>query len=243
MRLTDLLIRSLKAPKKGQKTFFDDALPGFGVRVSLGGTKSFIVMYGKERRLRTIGRYPDVALAYARKKAKQVHGEAFSGRAGTSSTVSFAEARERFLEDSRARTKPSTIYEYHRLLHKHFPLVKPLAAVSRQDIMEIVTALRDKASLEQHAFVAIRTMMNWCLRHGLVEASPVPPLRFKTLSQTRILTDEELKAVWYRAAEIGYPYGSIVQLLVLTGQRRGEIAGLRRSWIKDDEVVFPQGFT
>jgi integrase len=42
---------------------------------------------------------------------------------------------------------------------------------------------------------------------------------------------------------VGYPYGTIVKLLILTGQRRGEIAGLRRSWITDDAITFPQGFT
>ena len=46
MRLTDLSIRKLRAPDSGQKTYFDDALPGFGIRVSQGGTKSYVVMYG-----------------------------------------------------------------------------------------------------------------------------------------------------------------------------------------------------
>ena len=70
MRLTDLAIQKLPAPDAGQKTYFDDALGGFGVRVSQGGTKSFIVMYGKQRRLHTIGRYPSKTLKEARTEAK-----------------------------------------------------------------------------------------------------------------------------------------------------------------------------
>jgi len=58
MRLTDLQIKRLQPPEQGQRTVFDEALPGFGVRISQGGSKSFIVMYGKKRRLKTIGRYP-----------------------------------------------------------------------------------------------------------------------------------------------------------------------------------------
>jgi len=50
MRLTDLQIKKLPVPSSGQKTFDDAALPGFGVRVSQGGSKSFVVMYGEKRR-------------------------------------------------------------------------------------------------------------------------------------------------------------------------------------------------
>ena len=45
MRLTDLQIQRLKAPAKGQKTYFDDLQKGFGVRVSVGGSKTFVLMY------------------------------------------------------------------------------------------------------------------------------------------------------------------------------------------------------
>lgn len=245
MRLTDLLIKKLKAPDTGQKTHFDDALRGFGVRVSQGGSKSFVVMYGKKRQLKTLGRYPDLSLAEARKEAKRIQGEVLSLPIGidTILKLTFDEARDRFLNDSRSRTKPKTFSEYERILRKHFEFEKQLADVSRQDVMKAISALSDKPSVEQHTFVAIRTMMNWCVRHGLLTASPVPPLRFKTESRTRILTDDELCAVWNRAEEVGYPYGGIVQLLILTGQRRGEIAGLRRSWIDGDEIIFPKGFT
>ena len=111
MRLTDLLIKSLKAPEAGQKSFFDDTLPGFGVRVSQGGSKSFIVMYGERRKLRTLGRYPDITLADARKLAKLVQGEMLSQppeTANTPAALLFEAARDRFLDDCRLRTKPST---------------------------------------------------------------------------------------------------------------------------------------
>lgn len=84
--------------------------------------------------------------------------------------------------------------------------------------------------------------MNWCVRHGLLETSPVPALQFSTKSRSRILTDQELRTVWHRAVEEGYPYGTIVQLLILTGQRRGEIVGLQRNWIGKDTISFPAGF-
>ena len=243
MRLTDLLIKTLKVPETGQRTYFDDALGGFGVRVSQGGAKSFVVMHGKRRALKTLGRYPDITLAEARKKAKLVQGEAEEPLLPGRPALTFSDARGRFIEDTKARAKARTVEEYERLLKRHFPYAKQLADITRKDIVEQVTKLRDVPSIEQHAFVAIRTMMNWCVRHGYLDTSPVPQLRFTSQSRTRVLTDEELRIVWSRAVETGYPYGTIVQLLILTGQRRGEIAGLRRSWIIGDAITFPAGFT
>ncbi len=245
MRLTDLLIRKTGSPERGQKTYFDDALPGFGLRVSQGGTKSFVVIYGRQRRLKTLGRYPVLGLADARKQAKKLLGDVaiMDPAAVHVPKVSFAVATERFLADCEIRNKPRTVEEYRRLLRRHFDIGKAIGDVKRADIMRRVEAIKDAPAERQHAFVAIRTMMNWCLKHGLIEASPVPKLTFSTTSRSRVLSDAELKMVWQRAEEFGYPYGQIVQLLILTGQRRGEIAALRKSWIEDDLIVFPVGFT
>lgn len=84
--------------------------------------------------------------------------------------------------------------------------------------------------------------MNWALKHGLIDSSPVPALRYSAPSRSRFLTDAELALVWARALDVGYPFGTMVQLLILTGQRRGEIAALRRSWIEGDHILFPEGF-
>ena len=245
MSLTDLQIRKLKAPEKGQKTYFDKALSGFGVRVSQGGTKTFIVLCGKERKRHSLGRYPELSLSEARNLAKRTQADFALDRipsAGGAPAISFADARERFLTDCEARTKPRTVEEYRRLLHRHFQFNQDLSALTRTGIVEAIEGLRKTPSEQKHAFVAIRTFMNWCLKRGLIEVSPVPPLTFKTEARNRVLSDKELSAIWCRAEEYGYPYGRIVQLLVLTGQRRGEIAGLRRSWIAEDEIVYPVGF-
>ena len=246
MRLTDLQIKKLKAPAKGQKTYFDEGLRGFGVRVSQGGTKSFVVMYGKERRLRTIGRYPGMRLADARTLAKRTQSDIaldLHSPGETFPTVCFDDARAKFLADCDTRTKTRTVEEYRRLLHRHFHFEKNLRELSRSDIMDALEPLRRTPSEQKHAFVAIRTMMNWCRKRGYIENSPVPPLSFSSRPRSRVLTDAELTAVWHRAEAYGYPYGRIVQLLILTGQRRGEIAALRRSWIENGEVTFPLGFT
>lgn len=245
MSLTDLQIKRLKAPDKGQKTYYDSALPGFGVRVSQGGTKTFVVLYGKDRRRRSLGHYPDLSLSEARLLAKQAQVDITLDEQHPKQQllkVSFDAARAKFLSDCEGRTKPRTVDEYRRLLHRHFDFKQDIGDLSRHDIASVIEGIKMKPSEQHHAFVAVRTMMNWCVKRGLLDLSPVPPMTFRTRPRERILSNRELALVWNRAEGFGYPYGSIVQLLVLTGQRKGEVVGLRRSWIADDRIVYPSEF-
>jgi hypothetical protein len=80
MRITDLSIKALKPPVKGEKIHYDETLPGFGVRVSEGGTKSFILTHGKLRRRETIGRVGILTLKTARQAAKERLAEYVLGK-------------------------------------------------------------------------------------------------------------------------------------------------------------------
>lgn len=243
IRLTDLAIRKLPLSEKGQLTHWDLATPGFGVRCSTR-SKSFVVMYGEKRRLRTIGRYPELSLSEARRAARRFLATA-DDRADASGApaLSFAEARDRFLEHCEGHNKPRTVQTYRRLLNRHFAFKKDLEEIERADVTRMLSKLSATPGEQQHAYVALRTMLNWCVAVGFLENSPMPRVRQKTTSRDRVLTDEELAAVYRRAKETPFPYGPIVELLILTGQRRGEVVGMRRSWIEDGVLTFPTGFT
>ncbi|WP_370276610.1 tyrosine-type recombinase/integrase [Roseovarius indicus] len=244
MSLTDAQIKRLKAPEKGQKTYYDEAVRGFGVRVSQGGTKTFVVLYGRERRRKSIGRYPDMSLSEARARAKRLQAEFAleSPHEHVRPRLKFDDARRLFLDDSEGRNKPRTVEEYRRLLHRHFQFDLPLSEVNRHKLLQVLDKLKSTPSEQKHAFVAIRTMMNWCWKRGYIDASPVPPLTFPSAQRNRVLRDDELCKVWRRADGYGYPFGMIVQLLILTGQRRSEITNIRRSWIDGDTVTFPSEY-
>ena len=80
-------------------------------------------------------------------------------------------------------------------------------------------------------------MFSWAAGRGIVRVSPLTGLRRKDLKYTsrdRFLSMEELGRVWDAAGEMGYPFGDMYRLLILTGQRRAEIAGLRRDWLDAD---------
>ena len=243
LRLTDIAVRKLSFPERGQVTYWDESTPGFGIRCSQK-SKSFVVMFGDRRRLKTVGRYPALSLAEARKAARRILVEVKDAPASAElPSVSFGEAKEAFLRDCAARNKPRTVSDYTRLLNRHFTFKTDIRAITRQQIMKVVSSLSRTPSEQTHAYVAIRVMMNWCVKHGYLDHSPVPSMTRTTSSRDRILSESELRAVYQRSLEYPYPFGPIVQLMILTGQRRSEIAALRRSWIDEDTVVFPQGFT
>lgn len=200
-------------------------------------------MFGEKRRLKTLGRYPPLSLSDARKEARRFLAQVIDGPTVTDiPAVTFAEAKSEFLKDCSARNKPRTVADYTRLLNRHFNFRSDILLLSRQQIMRVVSSLSGTPSEQAHAYVAVRTMMNWCVRHGYIEHSPVPSMSYRTSSRNRILTEAEMKAVYLRSQEYPYPFGPIVQLAILTGQRRGEVVELRRSWITNDAVVFPEGF-
>jgi integrase len=243
VRLTDIAVRRLASPNRGQVTYWDEATPGFGVRCS-SKSKSFVVMFGEKRRLKTLGRYPSLSLSDARKEARQFLAQVLDGpMVADIPVITFGVARDEFLRDCAARNKPRTVADYTRLLNRHFKFKADIRSLSRQQIMKIVSSLSGTPYEQAHAYVAIRTMMNWCVRHGYIDRSAVPSMSYRTKSRNRILTEVELKAVYRHSTNHPYPYGPIVQLAILTGQRRGEIVAMRRSWIADDTMVFPEGFT
>lgn len=242
-QLTDLMVKKLPFAETGQKTYWDVSTPGFGVRCSKR-SKSFVVMYGPKRLLKTLGRYPGVSLADARKHAKRFQIEFVDQpEVVKKECMSFANAKEAFLAECVTKNRPRTVYDYTRILNRHFKFQKNVNEIDRREIMKVLGRLSSTPSEKSHAYVVIRIMMNWCVRQGLIEHNPVPVMKQHCKSRDRVLSNKELVEVFKHADEIGYPYGTIVQLLILTGQRRGEIAGLRRSWIGGDEIVFPASHT
>lgn len=107
MRLTDISIRALEAPVKGAVIFYDDTLSGFGVRVSEGGTKSFILTHGPRRERETLGRFGVVTLHEARGEAKRRLAEYTLGKERPR-TASWDDAVKEYLEEVAAKRKPHT---------------------------------------------------------------------------------------------------------------------------------------
>lgn len=242
--LNDLIIRNLPIPGAGAAQHPDGRIPGFGVRVTANGAKTFYLKFrhrGQYGRL-NLGRYPVTTLQKARTKAHAALVELAEGRdprgetSGREAAQTFPAALDAFLETyCRRHNRPSTAAETERLLRTYFLTGwqrRALADIGKSDVIAALEPVmkRGAPSAARHAFAAVRKFFNWCAEHGLIEQSPCTAMKppAKAANRDRVLTDRELAAIWAAADGEGYPFGVIARLLILTGQRRGEVCGM--SW-------------
>jgi integrase len=253
--------RKPSAPK--QEDHWDGKEPAFGVRVSYSGTRTFIVMLsimvgGKRKLTRvTVGRYDregrhGLTLAQAREKAREFKKIAKKGddprneqreherNLIAESVNTFASVRDSFLDSHRANIRSSTAAEYERLLKKncaHFDNL-PIAKISRQDIRAILSFYRKagKPYAANRTFAALRVLFSWAVDEEILDASPADGIgknaKGKEKVRNRVLSNKEI-SVWWRALDAAGTFAPMFKLLLLTGQRRGEVAGMRRSELSD----------
>ena len=79
--------------------------------------------------------------------------------------------------------------------------------------------------------VHIKRMFTWAIGRGMIDASPAAHIEAPSpkAERERTLTASELQAVWHGAAQLGWPFRPVVQLLMLTAQREGEVTTMRWS--------------
>jgi integrase len=95
-----------------------------------------------------------------------------------------------------------------------------------------------KAQSERdHVLVAAKVFFNWCIKRRYISENPAFGLSaHKSSTRARVLSNDELRLIWHAGEGT---HGTIVKLLILTGQRRGEIAALRTEFIKADVCTLP----
>lgn len=246
LHLTELAARALK-PKPGKQfKAWDTTTPGFGVLIG-ERSKSWIVMNGARRALKVIGHFPDVSLSAARAEAKRILA------AGSLAHVAarifrFDEAFGEFLAEVEQRNRATTLRDYRRLIGKHFDFAAtPLPDITPHDVLRRLDRMKETPSEQRHALVALKVFMSWCERRFYLTTSPCSRSQAPGAATTRerVLTDAELATVLLVARKTPYLFGPIVELLILTGQRRGEIAALRWEWIDDEAktITLPSSIT
>lgn len=190
MKLTDLSLRKLKHPETGQKTYFDGSLPGFGVRVSQK-SKSFVVVYGKQRNTKTLGRFSErgLSLADARKLAKLFLANQPEHRNPTR----YPDAVGMFLEDCENRNRPETIRQYRHYL-KAFDWKKKVGDITRVRIQNHLKAYKDHPYAYFHGLTSLKVFFNWCIRQEIIDKNPIAGERIvHTPARERVLSPEEIE--------------------------------------------------
>ena len=239
MRLTDITIRPLKKPPRGAVIFYDELIAGFGIRVSEGGTKSFILTHGPRRERETLGRVGVVSLHDARAEAKRRLAEYTLGKERPR-TKAWDIAVSEYLAEVAAKRKPRTHQGYKYALDRHFKYgTTKLSELRPHDLHKNLDRLLDRPAEQQHAFVALRAFIRWAYRKNYIDRNPLERMRapHPYVPRERILTNAELIKVWNAAGSD--TFGRIVKMLILTGQREGEMVKLTGPMVGDDTITIP----
>ncbi len=245
--LTDISIRALKPPVKGNTVLWDKSMPGFGVRCSQGGTKSFFLMYGTERARYQIGRVGIITLAEARDLARKFLAQRTLGKR-ENPTLKFEDAVAVFFESQAERIRPNTMRDYKRLLDTHFkPKLKgkPLTEIQTHQLTAIIDKLLPTKAECNYAFAVIRRFFRWAVSRRYLTHSPLEGIGLPTKTETRerVLSLPEIAEVWRKSGDTHF--GRIIRLCIVTAQRRGELGAIRDEWINkaDRTITFPAAIT
>jgi len=244
IKLTKTAIDDLPTPNS-DLVYWDAALPGFGVKVTPKGRKVFIVLYrtegaGSKLRKYTIGPYGRVTLHQARVAAQKVFAARLDGR---DPAAEKRECKRRIVVDrfellleefvAHRLVQNRSGAEIARVLRREFGQQwagTSVHAITKRDVVDTVGAIEQRGAPAAaiKALKSIKTFFNWAVGRAVLEQSPAAgvPLPAKAVSRDRVLTDEELAKVILAARLMSEPYGSIVEFLAVTGQRREEVAGL-----------------
>lgn len=248
--LTTKTLEALKPATAKRYEVRDAKTTGLLVRVSASGSKVFNYsgrVNGKRRRIK-IGTYPAVSLSDARTKVREIQRDIDFG------TLDLSKPEPVLARQTLGDIVPQFIALYAKpntkdwkgtqnVLRKFEGLYKkPIDEIKRGDIVRVLDGIvaNGTPTRANRALAAIKKLMNWCVDRDMLEASPVASLRppTKETARDRVLSNNELKTIWHTAHDEGFPFAQFVQLLMLTGQRRGEVSGMRWSEIDLDEAVW-----
>jgi integrase len=222
---------------------FDEDIPGFGLRIREGGSRVWIFQYSRDGRARrmTLGKFPKLSAREAREMVGPLAHQVGLGRDPAAEKQetrtdkeTLGEAIMAYLQVKKPELRPRTFVETERYLSETAKGLhsRPLDAITQREIADVLTRIADQSgNATANRFRAnLAALYTWAARQGKVTANPVAFTEKRPeQSRDRVLTDAELAAIWN--ALPASDYGAIVKLLMLTGQRRDEIGGLRWSEI------------
>src|SRR6516164_476610 len=256
MKLTEKIVATLQLPTGvNERLFGDDDLTGLSLRLRRGANsiaKSWVYRYmvaGAPRKFTFDFAGHNLAAARARAGDLQARvrlghdpaQERAQTRADVQQTV--VATLQTYLPQKKLTLRPRSYVETERHLLVDFaPLhATPLRLVTARDVSARYLAIASTKgrTTATNALRALSAFFDRALRQGLIERNPCLGVeRFDVRKRDRVLTAAEIKALW-DATSGSDDYSAIVRLLLLTGCRASEIAGLRWDEIKSDRIVLP----
>jgi integrase len=251
---SDLTIKALP-PTAKRLEHPDERITGLYLVQQPSGAKSWAVRYrvdGAPKKL-TLGQYPAVDLGTARRRAREAIGQVAGGkdpardkqaaRAAVKAASAALEDRvehvvSQFIE-RHAKVKTRDWRNTERMLKVDVVRRwgdKRLSQITRADVHKMLDAIaidREKPIQANRVFAQFRKLCSWAISKGIIEKTPCEGVAAPS-SETRrerFLSDDEIRLAWRAFGKVGWPFGPIGKLLLLTGARRDEIAEARLSEI------------
>ena len=240
LRLTDRRLQALRTDRP-QEDFFDASLPGFSIRVTPDGRKTFVLRYraGELRRRLTIGTYPALPLAEARSRAKAALYAVANGTDPQGEKEAWRKA-ETFLDlateylAKHAKVKKRSWQEDERKLRKEvLPYwgKRKAKEITRRDVIVLLDRLVDRgAPIQANRVKAlVSKVFNFGISRGIVETNPAHLVERPALEtqRDRVLTEEEIRALWQALEGEDPTVAASFKLRLLTAQRGSEVMKMR----------------
>jgi integrase len=253
MTLNDRYASTAKLPPgKSEHIFWDGKLTKFGLRVRAGGTRTWIVQYrfGTRQPRITIGTIKEVSATDARETAQTILAKVRLGidpQAERRTAIDkagdfFEDLGQRYLKAAKSRLKPGSYDQVERHVTKYWAPFnrRSIHAINRADVAKRIGEIAEASGIvtANRARATLAAVFTWAMRQGELEANPVTATN-KAGEETprdRVLPDSELVEVWKACRDDDF--GTIVRLLILTGQRREEVGGMADSEIATDKQLW-----
>jgi integrase len=252
---TAKMVEKIAPDPKGRREIPDGLLPGLYLVVQPSGAKSWAIRYranGRPRKF-TLGSFPKIELGEARDLARE-HMRAISKGADPAAEKRAAKAAQAAPDLPTTMGDLCDLYVKRHLkknvrrwqaaereIERHIrPRLgdKPLAELKRAHIRQLLAEIVEVYPVQANRTLSrIRAIMNWALGEDLIEADPTAGIKrpTKETPADRILSDDELRAVWTATDRLGHPAQPFMRILMLTGQRRDDVRLMH--W---DEINLPE---
>jgi len=253
-RLTQKFCENAEPTADKRLAISDAVSPGLQFRVTEAGVKSWSLLYrfeGQQRRV-TIGPFPKVGVAKARELAEETRKLVEKGIDPriASANAEAAEATRKADTVASAVDRFAALYASQRrwadleriLRSEAIPAwgERPVSDITRKDAMALLDSIQKRAPVRANRVLSVlRVFFKWCRSRDLIEASPVVEIEPPTeeYRRERELTEQEIVAFWRASETLGYPFGRVFQLLLLTACRRDEIGAARWSEVTADATL------
>lgn len=234
-------IDAIRLPASGRVEYWDKDMPGFGLRVSASGRKSWVLLYrvGGRLRRRTLGTFPTLPLKDARELAgsdlhKVVHGidPAVEAREARDAPT-FGEMAEDYMVRYAMQRKRSWRKDRQAIDRDLLPRFKhrKAAEIRRREFIELLDDIKARGAPIQanRTLEIVRRIYNWGIINDYLEINPCqliePPGEKR--SRDRVLSNDEIRRFWSKLDDLPEAVADQLRLLLLTGQRKGEISRMR----------------